>query len=267
MVVMLIRARAGFVPRQQKTNLYYGLFLLCFSWLLGGCSTAPIKVGEPVEEPVFPADRVLGKGVTYESDKISDPLEGINRTIYRFNYHFDRYVFLPAVSAYKYITPDPVEKGVHNFFRNLQDVNTLINSVLQLNLEKTMNTTTRLAVNSTIGLLGFIDVAGDVPRKDEDFGQTLGYWGVGNGPYLVLPILGPSNLRDGVGLGVDWVARRALWERATDLETWQDWAINILWGIDTRAHVAFRYYETGSPFEYDMVRMLYTTKRKLDIER
>jgi phospholipid-binding lipoprotein MlaA len=265
-MVMSVWLAAGPVLRQQKANLCSGLLVVCFSWLLGGCSTAPIKVGEPVEEPIFPADRVLGKGVTYEADKISDPLEGFNRTMYRFNYHFDRYVFLPAVAAYKYITPDPVEKGIHNFFNNLNDVRTLINSILQLNLTKTMNTTTRLAVNSTVGLLGFIDVASDVPRKDEDFGQTLGYWGVGTGPYLVLPILGPSNVRDGVGYGVDWAIRGELWRRTTDMEAYQQWALDILWSIDERAHVAFRYYESGSPFEYEMVRLLYTTKRKLDIE-
>jgi phospholipid-binding lipoprotein MlaA len=243
------------------------LFMVCGLGLLGGCSTAPVKTGEPVEEPIFPADRVLSKGVSYESDEIWDPLEGMNRTIYRFNYYFDRYIFLPGIAAYQYVTPDPVEKGIHNFFRNLTDVSTLINSILQLNLDKTMQTTTRLMVNSTIGLLGFIDVASDVPRKDEDFGQTLGYWGVGPGPYLVLPILGPSSLRDGVGYGVDWGIRRELWRRTTDLESWQEWARDILWSVDTRAHIAFRYYESGSPFEYEMVRMLYSTKRELDIER
>ena len=255
------------VMMQDSVHRIGVLLMLCFASLLGGCSTAPVKVGEPIEEPIFPADRVLGEGVTYQADKIWDPLEGLNRTFYRFNYHFDRYVFLPAIAAYQYVTPDPVEAGIHNFFRNLTDVSTLINSILQLNFEKTMQTTTRLAVNSTIGLLGFINVASDVPRKDEDFGQTLGYWGVGNGPYLVLPILGPSNLRDGVGYGVDWAIRGELWRRTTDLETWQEWARDILWSIDTRAHIAFRYYETGSPFEYEMVRMLYTTKRELDIER
>jgi phospholipid-binding lipoprotein MlaA len=254
-------------PKRANANLCSGLMLVCCSWLLGGCSTAPVMVGEPVEEPIFPADRVLGKDVKYEADKVWDPLQGINRSIYRFNYYFDRYVFLPAVSAYKYVTPDPIEKGVHNFFRNIQDVTTLINSILQLNLDKTMNTSTRLLVNSTIGLAGFIDVASDVPRKDEDFGQTLGYWGVGNGPYLVLPILGPSNLRDGGGYAVDWGIRRELWARTTDLETYQEWLRDILSGIDQRAHIGFRYYETGSPFEYELVRMLYTTKRQLDIER
>jgi phospholipid-binding lipoprotein MlaA len=234
---------------------------------LAGCSTAPAQKGEIVE-PVFSADRLLEEGVVYEGERIiSDPLEGLNRRIYRFNYYFDKYIFLPGISAYQTITPDIVETGIHNFFRNAQDVTTLINSILQLSPEKTLNTMTRLALNSTVGLLGFIDVAGDVPRSDEDFGQTLGYWGVGTGPYLVLPILGPSSLRDGAGYGVDYWARTEIRDALFDLESWEEWAIDILWAIDTRSHIAFRYYETGSPFEYELVRSLWTTKRKLDIER
>jgi phospholipid-binding lipoprotein MlaA len=110
-------------------------------------------------------------------------------------------------------------------------------------------------------------VASDIPRSDEDFGQTLGYWGAGTGPYLVLPILGPSNVRDGIGSGVDWLAYNEIRALTTDMETWQEWTMDILKALDLRAHTAFRYYETGSPFEYEWVRLLYTTKRKLDIER
>ncbi len=235
--------------------------------VLAACSTAPKKVGEPIEEPAFPAERVLGKDVKYQSEAIWDPLEGLNRRIYRFNYYFDRYVFLPGVAAYQFVTPDFLEKGLHNFFNNLLDVTTLINSILQLNLEKTANTTGRLMLNTTYGLLGFIDIAHEIPKSVEDFGQTLGYWGLGPGPYIVLPILGPSNLRDGIGYGVDVWVRNELRSRATSMETYQEWIMDIMWALDTRAHVAFRYYETGSPFEYELVRMLYTTKRQLDIER
>jgi len=234
--------------------------------LLSGCSTKPARVGEPVDVPVFPADRVLRGDTPDEIDDVWDPLEGMNRTFYRFNYYFDRYIFLPGISLYKTVTPDPLEKGLHNFFTNLTDVSTLINSALQLDLEKTMNSLTRVSVNSTIGLLGFLDIASDVPKREEDFGQTLGYWGVGGGPYLVIPVLGPSNLRDGVGYAVDWGIRRELWQRTTDIETYQELIRDILWAVDTRAHIDFRYYETGSPFEYELVRTLYTTKRKLDIE-
>jgi phospholipid-binding lipoprotein MlaA len=106
-----------------------------------------------------------------------------------------------------------------------------------------------------------------IPYHQEDFGQTLGVWGVGSGPYLVLPILGPSSVRDGTGLLVDAVVRNEIRNQIVDLETWQEWTWTIVDAIDTRANVAFRYYETGSPFEYEWVRMLYSTKRQLDIEK
>lgn len=262
---MVVRGHGNAAGRAAR-NLG-GLALAWLIMLLAACSTAPIQVGEPVEQPLFPAERVLSEYVDHQADQVWDPLEGMNRRIYHFNYIFDRYVFLPGLSAYQYITPDPLQKGLHNFFNNLTDINTLINSILQLNAEKTLNTTTRLLINSSIGLLGFINVASDVPKSEEDFGQTLGYWGLGEGPFLVLPILGPSNLRDGTGFTVDLLVRRELWRQTTNLETYQEWIRDILWALDIRSHTAFRYYETGSPFEYELVRMIYTTKRQLDIER
>jgi len=245
------------------------LYVLLTSLLLiTGCSTVPKQQGDTVEEAFFTPEQILGGGVDENQDEeIYDPWQGFNRTMYRFNYYFDKYVFLPAVIGYLKVTPDPVQKGIHNFFRNIQDLTTLYNSILQLSPEKTMNTTTRLLVNSTIGLLGFLDIANDVPRSDEDFGQTLGHWGVGAGPYLVLPVLGPSSVRDGIGQGVDWLAYNEMRRRATDMEAWQETTMDLVRAIDLRAHVRFLYYETNSPFEYELVRMLWSTKRQLDIER
>jgi phospholipid-binding lipoprotein MlaA len=235
---------------------------------LGACSTAPVlPEGEEPIEPSFDASRVLIEGATTPADVISDPWQGLNRSIYRFNYRFDKYVFLPTVRGYQAITPDFMEQGIHNFFRNIQDITTLINSILQLSPEKTGNTAGRLIINSTVGILGFINVAHEIPRSDEDFGQTLGHWGVGPGPYLVIPILGPSSLRDGTGSLVDAIVLGEIRDAALDLENWQKWTWTILRAIDARSHVAFRYYETGSPFEYEWVRLLYTTKRQLDVER
>ncbi len=248
-----------------RTALYV---LLASLLLVTGCSTAPKQQGEPVEEAFFTPEQILGGGVTdYQDAGEYDPWQGFNRTMYRFNYHFDKYIFLPAVIAYFKVTPDPVERGIHNFFRNIQDLTALCNSILQLNFEKTMNTTTRLLVNSTIGLLGVLDIANDVPRTDEDFGQTLGYWGAGPGPYLVLPILGPSSVRDGIGQGVDWLYYSELRRRTTNMESWQETAMDTVRAIDLRANTRFLYYETNSPFEYELVRMLWTSKRELDIKR
>ncbi len=244
------------------------LLLLTAVLSLGACSTAPMQQGDAVIEPSFSADRVLDDGITYHLDEIPDPWEGFNRSMYRFNYRFDKYVYLPVVNGYKTITPDFLEQGIHNFFLNLDDIVTFYNSILQLNGTKTVQTTGRFLVNTTVGLLGFIDVASKVgiPKHDEDFGQTLGYWGVGEGPYLVLPILGPSNVRDGVGLGVDFVAFTAVLDEL-DMKDSELWALGIMKGIDERAQVSFRYYETGTPFEYNWVKLLYTTKRKMDIEK
>jgi phospholipid-binding lipoprotein MlaA len=244
------------------------LLLLVAVLAIGACSTAPVMQGDEVIEPIFPASRVLDSDLAYLADEISDPWEGFNRSMYRFNYRFDKYLFLPVVNGYKFIMPDFMEKGVHNFFLNLEDIPTFYNSILQLSGTKTVQTTGRFLVNTTVGLLGFIDVASmlDIPKHDEDFGQTLGHWGVGNGPFLVLPILGPSNVRDGIGYGVDWAAFSWLLDEV-DVKDSEQWALAIMKGIDTRANVAFRYYETGTPFEYDWVKLLYTTKRKMDIEK
>lgn len=234
-----------------------------------GCSTAPIQESEPLIEPVFPADRVLGENVTYAID-IYDPWQGFNRTMYRFNYRFDQYIFLPAVRGYQAVLPDVAEKGVHNFWNNLEDVVTIFNSVLQLKGTKALETSARFVWNSTAGLLGFLDVAShmEIPRHDEDFGQTLGRWGVGPGPYLVLPILGPSSVRDGVGLGVDFYVGLEFRNQFFELQAWSPEALawTAIYAIDRRAHIPFRYYETGSAFEYEMVRMLYNTKRDIEVQ-
>ncbi len=243
-----------------------GLLISIAAFSIVGCSIAPIQEGEPIE-PAFPADRVLREDIKYAGD-VYDPWQGFNRRMYRFNYHFDRVIFLPAVRGYQAVLPEFAEKGVHNFFNNVRDVRTLYNAILQLRGTTALETSARIVWNSTVGLLGFIDVASamDIPRRQEDFGQTLGRWGVGAGPYLVLPILGPSSLRDGVGTGVDWYVSGAIRDQVVDLEIWQ----RVVWGvvdaIDTRANIPFRYFETGSAFEYEMVRLLHTTKRKIEIE-
>ncbi|WNW10857.1 VacJ family lipoprotein [Pseudomonas sp. DTU_2021_1001937_2_SI_NGA_ILE_001] len=127
-----------------------------------------------------------------------DPWEGVNRVIFRFNDTVDRYTFKPLAQGYQYVTPQFVEDGVHNFFNNIGDVGNLANNVLQAKPQAAGVDTARLLVNTTFGLLGFIDVGTrmGLQRNDEDFGQTLGYWGVGSGPYVVLPLLGPSTVRD-----------------------------------------------------------------------
>jgi len=134
-----------------------------------------------------------------------DPLEGVNRGIYKFNDIADRAVFKPVAKGYKAVAPTPVRTGINNFFNNLRTVTSILNNLLQFKLADAFSETGRFVINTTFGIAGFIDVAGmdKVAVNKEDFGQTLGYWGVGNGAYLVLPFLGPSTVRDTTGLVFD----------------------------------------------------------------
>ena len=129
-----------------------------------------------------------------------DPWESVNRVIFRFNDTVDTYALKPIAQGYQFITPQFVEDGVHNFFNNIGDVGNFANNVLQAKPAAAGVDTARLIFNTTFGLLGFIDVGTKMglQRSDEDFGQTLGYWGVQSGPYVVIPLLGPSTVRDAV---------------------------------------------------------------------
>jgi phospholipid-binding lipoprotein MlaA len=134
-----------------------------------------------------------------------DPLEPMNRSISRFNDTLDENVLKPVATGYRDVTPELVQKGVRNVFNNLSDMWSTVNSGLQLKGRDTAESFMRVVVNTVFGVYGVFDVATEIKlqRHTEDFGQTLGYWGVPNGPYLVLPVLGPSTLRDTAGLPVD----------------------------------------------------------------
>ncbi len=149
---------------------------------------------------------MVANAMEKEQEQINvDPWEGFNRVMFSFNETVDTYALKPVATGYKAVTPDIVETGVGNFFGNLSDVGSLLNNVLQFKGQAAAEDMIRVLINSTIGLAGLIDVATPIglPEHNEDFGQTLGYWGVETGPYLVLPFFGPSNVRDGVGLVAD----------------------------------------------------------------
>lgn len=135
----------------------------------------------------------------------ADPLEPLNRAVFDFNEASDRVFMKPVAEAYTKVTPVPLRTAINNFFGNLQDLVSFANDLLQGKGTKAGDDFARVALNSSFGLLGFIDIASaaGIERGDEDFGQTLGAWGVGSGPYLVLPFFGPSTLRDGAGLVAD----------------------------------------------------------------
>jgi phospholipid-binding lipoprotein MlaA len=135
-----------------------------------------------------------------------DPLEGYNRAMFGFNEGVDKAVVKPVASAYKTVMPEVARTGVINFFSNTGDVWIGVNNILQGKVGAGASDFGRFGMNSTVGILGLIDVASNagMDKHNEDFGQTLGRWGVGSGAYVVLPILGPSTVRDGLSLLVDW---------------------------------------------------------------
>ena len=250
------------------------LMLLTAFLFLAGCGTAPVR-----KEPEIPAKRPVSEyvkpDVTYSIDAY-DPWEPMNRRIYNFNAIFDNYVFLPVVQAYEFVLPVFVQTGITNFFKNLTEVTNLTNALLQFKIEKAVNTFGRICINTTVGLGGLIDVAtlnDGIPREEEDFGQTLGFYGVGPGPYLVLPILGPSDLRDTAGLAVDSVVYslmlgQLIAELGMD-DTYEDilnYSLTAVYAVDKRHNEPFRYFKTGSPFEYDLIRRLYLIKRQFQID-
>ena len=135
-----------------------------------------------------------------------DPFMSANRTVHGFNKAADTVVFKPLAKTYQKLTPNFVKKGIRNFFSNLDDVQVIINDLLQLKLKQAGSDFGRLAINSTVGVGGVFNIAGDVlgmEKHDEDFGQTLAHWGVAPGPYVVLPLLGPSTIRESFGLATN----------------------------------------------------------------
>ena len=257
-----------FIKTDHKMRL---LFALCCTLVLfaSGCSVTP-KVDPNIayEPPKHQAEDVLREGVEYAGD-IYDPWEGFNRRAYTFNYYFDKYLYLPVVNTYEFITPNYVQGRVSNFVDNVFEFNNFTNNLLQLKFKQTGVTLARFIVNTTVGVAGLWDPATGwgMPRQTEDFGQTLGHYGVGNGPFIVLPIFGPSNLRDTTGLVADTalftLAGPPAWVDDDDVTL----AFNVIAAIDKRHRESFRYYQSGSPFEYGMIRMLYTSKREIEIAK
>lgn len=138
-------------------------------------------------------------------EEISDPFEGMNRGIFWFNERVDRYLLAPVAEGYDYVVPDPIQKGVGNFFENLSYPKYLVSDVVQFKFSEALSHTGRFLINTTLGVGGIFDIAKDLglEREEEDFGIALAYHGIPAGPYLVLPLLGPSNVRDAVGRVVD----------------------------------------------------------------
>jgi phospholipid-binding lipoprotein MlaA len=195
-----------------------------------------------------------------------DPWERLNRFTYRFNARFDENVFLPVADGYRRI-PSPIRSGVHNFFSNLSEVPTVVNDALQLQIKSGARSLGRFAINSIVGIGGLFDFATQwhLPKAPATFATTLSRWGVHPGPFLVLPLLGPSTLRESVGFLGDYGITYGI--NVADLYRGdKTYALGVVNAVDTRANVSFRYYATGSPFEYETVRFLYMRKTLIEDE-
>lgn len=226
------------------------LWLFCFLFLVSSL------LAEEIEPKISEEQKIE----EYFGDY--DPWEPVNRRVYYFNYGFDKYVFRPIVNTYQVITPDFVENRVSHFFDNTKNVSILGNSMLQRKGRKSMRSLARLSINTILGLGGLFDVASllGMPQPYEDFGLTLAHYGVPRGPYVVLPLLGPSYLRDTVGMAVDTQALKGL--KFYD----QDWPKLSLSTIDKKSRNSFEFYSTNSPFEYEYIRFLHKKYRSIQEE-
>ncbi|GAA3901767.1 VacJ family lipoprotein [Halomonas cibimaris] len=175
---MLDNCRPEFAPGTKRVAALLPATVVALT--LGGCASGALQ-GEPHQE---------------------DPWEGFNRKVFAFNDVLDRYALRPVAKGYRTVTPEPVEDSVGNFFANLGELRTVLNSLLQGDVENASRSTSRLMINTTAGVGGLFDVATrmDIRRQEEDFGQTLAVWGWEDSRYLVLPLFGPSTLRDATGL-------------------------------------------------------------------
>ncbi|PPR10240.1 MAG: putative phospholipid-binding lipoprotein MlaA [Alphaproteobacteria bacterium MarineAlpha11_Bin1] len=238
--------------RGKFKNWAYSTFLslACAGILLSGCATAP-----PPED----------KEATAAFKEANDPYEPFNRAMWEFNLGLDKVILRPVTSVYLAIVPDPMQNSVHNFLQNLRGPVIFVNDLFQGDLDRAETTLLRFTMNSTIGVLGIFDVASELGYEghDEDFGQTLAKGGVEPGPYLVLPIFGPSNPRDGVGLVADMLIDPFTWLTPLEFRIGRAMAT----AVDKRARNfdQINDMEKNSLDFYSAVRSLYRQKRRDEI--
>ena len=192
-----------------------------------------------------------------------DPFEGFNRAMYSLNDGLDTVIVRPVSTAYKTITPDPVRTWVRNFFANIEDIFIGVNNMLQGKFVDGWTDWVRFAFNSTLGVVGINDVASEMglEKHNEDFGQTFGRWGIGSGPYLVLPFFGPSSVRDFAGLWIDWTAD-PLWQYARPIALRN--SLVFLRGVSRRTDLldASRILEEAALDKYVFQRDAYLQRRR-----
>ena len=238
-------------PTRPMRALVRAGAVLSLAALLWGCAA-----GSASTDPEIRAEQI----------EANDPLEPVNRVIFQVNRGLDTWFLRPAATFYKAMLPPPIQTAVGNFLDNLNSPVVLLNDILQGDSDRATNTFARFAINTTIGIGGVFDMATDVgyPDHSEDFGQTLGMWGVNEGPFIMLPIFGPSNPRDTVGLVADYFTDPiSNWAINTD-RRWVNPTRSGAEGVDFRARNMEEIddMERTSIDYYATVRSLYRQHRK-----
>ncbi len=212
-------------------------FLLLVVLFLGGCATIPTDQRHP-----------------------EDPWERYNRGVFKFNDALDKAVVKPVARGYQKITPDFVEARVSSFFSNLGEITNSLNNLLQGNIIKSGSDLSRFALNSTFGIVGLFDVASQagLEKHNEDFGQTLGVWGVGSGPYFILPFLGPSTVRDSGGLVLDYFTHPLVYVENSQVRI----PLTTLLYIDLRSRTLKVQDLLGTELSYSSLREFWLDRRK-----
>ena len=230
-------------------NLRFAAATLALS--LGACATTPTDPSDP--------------------GAIADPYEGFNRQMFAFNNEVDKYALGPAATVYKTVTPTFARDRVGDFLSNLKAPVIFINDVLQAEPSRAADTFFRFTINTTVGLAGLWDAADQfgVKKHSEDFGQTLAVWGVGSGPYLVLPFLGPTTPRDVTGLGVDYALDPLTWtefDGDPDLDDKIAIGRGVLGGLNARVALDDQIKQLNAqPEPYVALRRIYSSQRQAEI--
>ncbi|MGB0371875.1 MAG: MlaA family lipoprotein [Opitutales bacterium] len=256
------------------------LSILLTSLVLGtGCSSRDSETGSQSAAKAAPmgGDASDDEFADFDDgfDEVSDPFEPVNRAVFAFNDKAYEWVLSPVANGYKKVAPEPVREGIGNFFDNLAYPVRMVNSALQGKFERAGQETGKFLVNSTVGILGFVKVSeeidglADIP--EEDLGQTLGVWGIDNGPYLVLPILGPSTARDLVGRIGDSYLHPYEWTE----HVWDDWEWEFEWSLRTLETVnetpelidSYERLKDLAVDPYISLRDAYLQNRKREVDR
>lgn len=223
--------------------------------LAAGCATPP-----PADDPEARA----------EFEQLNDPLEPMNRGVFEFNQGLDKALIKPAAQGYREVVPEFGRDRVEDFLTNLEAPLVFINDILQGEVSRAGTTLGRFVMNSTFGVLGIMDVAEPMGMEghDEDFGQTMAVWGVPEGPYLMLPVFGPSNPRDGIGMAVDMYADPVGWWTADVDADWASPTRTAVGGIDTREEYLeiLDDIERSSLDYYASIRSMYRQNRIKEIK-